>query len=142
LLYSGISSEANIIDDDKCGLIFSIISLFADVRMTEAVDFMVQILYNNIRYSRRRGSEHIFICANNAEGPEMTLESIQNELTKAVRRDEGFSYVKILEQIKAVCFNPDRICFPDYELGPHHVAQYFQVVICYSLFLYFICMLC
>jgi hypothetical protein len=129
LLYSGISSEANITDDDKCGLIFSIISLIADVRMTEAVNFMVQILYNEIRYSGQPGSEHIYISANNAEGPEMTLESIQNELAKAVRRDEGFSYINILERIKAVCFNPGRICFFEYELGPDHVAQYFQVII-------------
>jgi hypothetical protein len=128
LSYTGISSEANIIDDDKCGLIFSIISLVADVRMTEAVDFMVQILYNDIRYSGQPGSEQIFISANNIEGPELTLESIQNELAKAVRRDEGFSYLNILQRIKAVCFNPDRICFPNYELGPDHVAQHFQVI--------------
>lgn len=103
-------------------------SLFADVRVAEAVDFMVQILYNEIRYSGWRGSEHIFISANNVEGPEMTLKSIQNELEIAVQKDDEFSYRNILRKVKITCFNPDRICFLNFDLGPEHVAQYFQVL--------------
>lgn len=101
--------------------------------MTEAVDLIVQILYNELRNSGWIGTEHIFISPNNAEGPDMTLESIQNELAKAVQKDEQFSYKNMLDKVKAVCSRPDRICFPDFELGPVHMATYFQVILVISL---------
>jgi hypothetical protein len=126
-MFKGTSSEASICSsDEKYGLIFTIISLYADVQVKEAVDFMVQIIYSHVLYLHPSGRSKVCVNAVDAEGPQLTLSIIMTSLEK-VGGNEQISYESILEDVRRATFRPDRICFLDGDMEPKKVAQHFQV---------------
>lgn len=104
---SGVSSDAKIsCKDEKYGLIFSIISLSADVRIAESLNFMVQIIFELL--VRRHANKKSDICINamNAEGPHLTLSSIMDSFGRVHAKDE-FSMQSMLDTVRRATFRPD-----------------------------------
>jgi hypothetical protein len=102
-------------------------SLYADVQVKEAVDFMVQIIYSHVLYLHPSGKSKVRVNAMDAEGPQLTLSSIMTSFEK-VGGNEKISYERLLDDVRRETFTPDRICFLDEDMDPRKVAQHFQVL--------------
>jgi hypothetical protein len=113
------------------GYILDIITLNADVKVTEALDYMIQILLNCIISLRKVGDCAVYITAVDSDGPDIALASITSTLeyvSKQYPRKE-FSYENWLKRVEGYCCKPNRkIFYADLDDGDE-IAQNFQVVV-------------
>jgi hypothetical protein len=87
---------------------------------------MVIILYCTIADAYGERANSLYINAVNAHGPTVSLSAMKSALY-GVKSSSSDSYENLLARVKNSCFNPERVIFLEYELGPVNVAQHFQV---------------
>jgi hypothetical protein len=94
--------------------------------VAEALDFMLIILYCTIADEFGQRANTLYINAVDAHGPKVSLSAMKSAVY-GVKSSSSDSYENLLMRVKISCFNPERVIFLDYELGPAKVAQHFQV---------------
>jgi hypothetical protein len=115
------------------GYILNIITLNADLKVTEALDYMVQILLNCIVSLRKVGDSDVYITAMDSDGPDYALASIKATLQCVSRQypRKEFSYENCVKKFEGYCSKPNRKIFYADLVDGDAIAQNFQVLIYY-----------
>jgi len=104
------------------GVIYNIITLYSDVVLAEILGRMTLLIMAEAHQSGAH------LNAVGCDGPDYTLRHITEKISSVVD-DTKWCYPKLLERVRATCFDPKREDYPDYKKGLKKVADHFQVIL-------------
>jgi len=124
--FIGTSSSSPGIKDHDYGVIFQLITLYSDVKISEALNNMTTILSSFDKKSPfRKICRHSVGC----EGKDFGLKEIDEQLlaTLELSSSRDWKYERFLRLAKKTCFSPERKSSPDYGMTLKEIADHFQV---------------